>query len=122
MFEAKVTLYFSSAHFLKDYPGNCARIHGHNWQVTAAVRAEKLDELGFVIDFRELRKRLKEITDELDHSLINDHPHFKELNPSSENIAAWIFNRLKEKIDDDRCRLHFIEVAETRDFSIIFYG
>jgi len=122
MYEAKVTLYFSSAHFLKDYPGNCARIHGHNWRITAAVRAEKLDELGFVIDFRELRKRLKEITDELDHSLINDHPYFKELNPSSENIAAWIFSRLKEKIDDERCRLHFIEVAETRDSSIIFYG
>lgn len=122
MYEAKVAVYFSSAHYLKEYPGNCARIHGHNWRVIAAVRAEKLDELGFVIDFRELKKHLKEITDELDHSLINDHPHFKELNPSSENIAAWIFERLKAKIDNERCKLYYIEVAETRDSSIRYYA
>jgi 6-pyruvoyltetrahydropterin/6-carboxytetrahydropterin synthase len=122
MYEAKVTLYFSAAHFLDGYPGNCARIHGHNWRITAAVRAEELDKLGFVADFREIKKNLKEITDELDHTMLNDHPHFKKLNPSSENVAAWIFGRLKVKTDDDRCRLHFIEVAETQDCSIRYYG
>lgn len=122
MYEAKVTVYFSAAHFLKDYPGNCARIHGHNWRITAAVRAEELNELGFVADFREIKKNLKEITDELDHTMINDHPYFKTLNPSSENVAAWIFGLLKIKTDDDRCRLHFIEVAETQDCSIRYFG
>ena len=122
MFDAKVILRFSAAHFLKDYPGNCARLHGHNWKVIATVRTEKLNELGFVIDFRDLKKELRSILDEIDHSLINDHPYFKKINPSSENIAKWIFKKLKVKIENNRLTLFSVEVAETENSSVIYYG
>ncbi|MBN2135620.1 MAG: dephospho-CoA kinase [Acidobacteria bacterium] len=122
LFEASVTLRFSAAHYLREYPGNCANLHGHNWTVTVTVRASQLDELGFVIDFRTLKKHTKGIIDELDHSLINDHKDFKETNPSSENIALWIFDRLKPMIDDERCKLHCVEVGETENSSIRYYG
>jgi 6-pyruvoyltetrahydropterin/6-carboxytetrahydropterin synthase len=121
MFEVRVTLNFSAAHFLKDYPGNCARLHGHNWIVIVAVRANELDSLGFVIDFRELKKDAQAIIEEIDHSLINEHKDFIEANPSSENIAKWIFNRLKNKVNDTRCSLHSIEVGETPSSSVIYY-
>jgi len=122
MFDAKVILRFSAAHFLKDYPGNCARLHGHNWKVIATVRTEELNELGFVIDFRDLKKELRSILDEIDHSLINDHPYFKKINPSSENIAKWIFKKLKVKIENNRLTLFSVEVAETENSSVIYYG
>ncbi len=122
MYDASVVLGFSAAHYLKEYPGNCANLHGHNWKVTLTVRADKLDKLGFVIDFRELKKLGKEVISELDHTMINDHADFKETNPSSENIATWIFARLRDKVNDERVKLHAVEVAETENSSVIFYG
>ena len=122
MYDASVVLYFSAAHFLNDYPGNCARMHGHNWKVKVTVRAAELDELGFVIDFREMKKEAKKILDELDHNLINDHKDFNNINPSSENIARWLFDKLKSKVENERCSLYSVEVGETKNSSVIYYG
>lgn len=98
MYRLKVTDYFSSAHYLKNYQGACEKLHGHNWKVELVVEGENLNETEILIDFKELKKILKEVLEELDHRLLNEHPHFQNKNPSSENISKFIFERVKDKI------------------------
>lgn len=81
---------FSSAHQLRGYKGKCENLHGHNWKVVLSVRGEKLDEIGLLVDFNELKSILRGILDELDHKNINEVPYFTGHNPSSENIARFI--------------------------------
>lgn len=98
MFRLKVQDYFSSAHFLRNYEGPCEKLHGHNWKVEVVVEGERLNELDMLIDFKELKKALKETLKSLDHRLLNDLPYFLEVNPSSERIAQYIFQDLKKKL------------------------
>jgi len=113
VFEAMVEVSFSASHMIKGYPGNCAKLHGHNFKVRVYVRSQELDELGLVIDFRILKRRTEEILAELDHTVINEHPDFKGVNPSSENIARWLFAKLSSEINSSRYFLHAVEVWES---------
>jgi 6-pyruvoyltetrahydropterin/6-carboxytetrahydropterin synthase len=88
---------FSAAHQLRGYKGKCENLHGHNWRVQVVVNAEKLNEIGLVIDFYELKKTTNEILSSLDHSVLNEIFPFTEINPSSENIASGCTIRLKKK-------------------------
>ena len=56
MFVLKIVTDFTSAHSLRDYPGDCSRLHGHNWQVEVMVSSQVLDESGIAIDFREMKQ------------------------------------------------------------------
>ncbi len=87
---------FASAHQLRGYKGKCENIHGHNWKVFLSVKGKTLDETGLLIDFHDLKKILKDATDYLDHNNINDLKPFDKINPSSENIAEFIYNRVSE--------------------------
>ena len=100
MFEIKVTADFSAAHNLRNYEGKCEKLHGHNWIVEAVFRYEKVDENGLAVDFRIAKEALKGVIDELDHSYLNELAPFKVMNPTSENIAKFIFNGIKKKIGD----------------------
>lgn len=113
MYEVVVEAQFSAAHRLVQYQGNCERLHGHNWRVKALVRGETLDSQGLLLDYRALRKELGGILQELDHSLLNDHPDFARANPTSEHLAEWIFRRLAARVESDRCALEAVEVYET---------
>ena len=70
MFEVRVTADFAAAHFLRDYHGKCENLHGHNYKVYAHVRGENLDEGGMLMDFSELKKALRKVVGELDHTRI----------------------------------------------------
>ena len=87
-----------SAHQLKGYQGKCEEIHGHNWKVEVEVEGSDLDAVGMLIDFGELKKLLKEVIQELDHRMLNDLPPFREINPSSENLARYIYHRIREAL------------------------
>jgi len=100
VFRIGVIRHFSSAHHLRGYKGKCEALHGHNWKVVAEVESTQLDKLGMVMDFGDLKKKLDVILDELDHSLINDHDYFKEHNPSSEELARYLFKRLAASIEE----------------------
>jgi 6-pyruvoyltetrahydropterin/6-carboxytetrahydropterin synthase len=91
---------FAAAHRLREYDGNCERLHGHNWKVDVLVRSHKLDALGMVLDFREVKRRLAEITDEFDHYCLNDLATFREVNPTTENIARAIYEALAAKLPE----------------------
>lgn len=95
MYKIRVISEFNSAHNLRHYQGKCEQIHGHNWKVEVAVYSSKLDKLGMVMDFKLLKKKLNIILDSLDHKYLNKIAAFKKINPTSENIAHFIYERLR---------------------------
>lgn len=97
MYSVRVESHFSAAHNLRGYKGNCEELHGHNWKVEVNIAQENLDSLGMVIDFTHVKASLKAILGELDHKYVNEHPYFKEVNPTSENIAKFLYVRLKKE-------------------------
>lgn len=121
MFDIFIKTHFSAGHHLRDYPGNCEHPHGHNWNVKVTVRATELDELGMGIDFRTVKDAVNKVLDTLDHRDLNEHPDFKTINPSSENIAVYIFNKLKGALSSERYHLHSITVGETENTGVTYF-
>jgi 6-pyruvoyltetrahydropterin/6-carboxytetrahydropterin synthase len=113
MYEITSETSFSAAHRLKNYKGPCENLHGHNWLVRATVRCSELDICGIGIDFKILKKKLNEIVAEFDHRDLNAVLESIDLNPSSENIAHYIFDRLKEALSDWSGSVARVEVYET---------
>ena len=99
-FEVYREIFFSSAHRLRDYCGKCENIHGHNWKVRLYITRSSLDKTGFVMDFKDIDRVLKKVTDILDHKDLNELPEFAEINPTAENIARFIFEKAVEEIKD----------------------
>ncbi len=110
MFEVRVEADFAAAHYLQDYHGKCERLHGHNYRVLAHARGEELDAGGMLLDFTILKKALKDVCGELDHTNLNDNPYFK-MNPSAERIAMYIYEKLIEMLPT--CPLYAVDVYET---------
>jgi 6-pyruvoyltetrahydropterin/6-carboxytetrahydropterin synthase len=98
MYSVRVESTFSSAHNLRGYKGKCEELHGHNWKIEAVASKVKLDKAGMVLDFKYLKKELNKILDKLDHKYLNKIPYFKKVNPTSENIAEYIYCRLKPRV------------------------
>lgn len=88
---------FAAAHRLREYEGNCERLHGHNWRVEVTVESDTLDERGIAIDFRTIKSSLSELLSRFDHLYLNDVPPFDALNPSSENLARHLFDEMGKK-------------------------
>ena len=122
MYDIFIKTHFSGGHHLRDYPGNCEKPHGHNWKVKVTVRVQELDKLGMGIDFKVLKKEVNTSVDELDHCDLNEHPAFQDQNPSSEHIAAFLFEQLAEGLSTDRYALYSVEVRETDSSGVIYYG
>ena len=121
MYEIRVISSFSAAHRLRDYQGNCANVHGHNWEVCAVLQSENLDEQGICVDFRDVKGSLKSISDEFDHTEINAHPDFQKLNPTSENLAKYIFDRLQTELQSADARVVRVEVAENANSRAAYF-
>jgi 6-pyruvoyltetrahydropterin/6-carboxytetrahydropterin synthase len=111
-FVLKTLLDFASAHSLRGYPGDCAKLHGHNWKIEVQVAGEQLNEIGMVIDFKEIKRHAKEVINELDHSFLNDHPYFHDTNPTAENIALYLYKTIGQRIASDAVKMHSITVWE----------
>lgn len=109
----KILTHFASAHTLRDYPGACSRMHGHNWKVEAEVVATQLNDIGMAIDFKEIKTAAREIAKRLDHYYLNDIPPFDEINPTAENIAAWFFDELAKSINSDTVAVSALTLWET---------
>lgn len=122
MFHVFIKSHFSAGHHLRDYPGNCERPHGHNWKVEVTVKAVELDNLGMGIDFRVVKEAVKKVMDTLDHHDLNEHPDFQTVNPSSENIAVYIFNSLQKDLTSDRYGVYSVSVSETDNTGVTYFG
>ena len=91
---------FAAAHRLREYDGNCERLHGHNWKVEVVLRGEKLDHLGMLMDFREAKRLIGETLDGMDHRCLNDLEAFRVANPTTENIARMLYEALAARLPD----------------------
>ena len=103
MYTLRVEGAFEAAHRVVDYPGKCDRLHGHNWVVEAVFRGQDLDALGILIDFKTAKQALSAVLDDFDHAYLNELPPFcMGVNPTAENLARIIFERLAacEEIGD----------------------
>jgi 6-pyruvoyltetrahydropterin/6-carboxytetrahydropterin synthase len=122
IFEVKVSAYFSAAHSLRGYKGKCEATHGHNWKVQVTLTSTRLDELGMVIDFSLVKKGLAVVLDQLDHTFLNKLAYFRKRNPTSENIACFIYARLSSRLSHAKIKLVEVSVWETRDSCATYRG
>ena len=113
MYKVSVHTHFSSAHCLRGYKGKCEELHGHNWKVAVQIASKKLDNLGMVVDFKIVKQELKKVLEKLDHKHLNEIPPFDSLNPSSENIACYIFQEMKKTINNERVKISEVAVWES---------
>jgi 6-pyruvoyltetrahydropterin/6-carboxytetrahydropterin synthase len=109
----KILTDFASAHTLRDYPGACARMHGHNWKVEVEVSARQLDEIGMGVDFRVIKPATRDVAERLDHRYLNELEPFTQVNPTAENIAAYFHRGLSAKLNSDRVQVHAVTLWET---------
>jgi len=113
MYELKIISQFSAAHSLRNFHGKCEDLHGHNWKVEIYVTSNELDQTELVMDFGEIKKHTAEVLSELDHKHLNEVEFFQTNNPSSENIARFIFNGLAPKINHGPVTLSRVSVWES---------
>jgi len=121
IFEVYIETHFSAAHALKDYPGDCARLHGHNWIIQVYVRCRELDDIGIGIDFRVIKENVKDVLQGLDHFNMNELPAFQEDNPTSENIAKYLYRELGKRIDSDKVKVSKVKVSETPNAGAFYW-
>jgi 6-pyruvoyltetrahydropterin/6-carboxytetrahydropterin synthase len=113
-FEVMIERNFSSAHQLRGYKGKCENLHGHNYRVEIYARGSELDNIGLLVDFGELKEAADEVVAYLDHRNINELPPFdEELNPSAENLARYILERVASRVGDERVRVYKVRCFET---------
>lgn len=111
-FTLKTLLDFAAAHSLRGYDGDCAKLHGHNWKVEVEVTGNRLNDIGMLIDFKQIKQHAKQAVKELDHTFLNDHPHFQRVNPTAENIAQYLYTEIAKRIETDDVKMHSLTVWE----------
>lgn len=109
----KVVTDFAAAHTLRGYAGECSRLHGHNWKVEVEVIATALDAAGMGMDFKAIKAAAKGALGQLDHRYLNEITPFDTLNPTAENIAAYLFRQLSGSLNGPRTRVGAITLWET---------
>lgn len=121
MYELKVVTQFAAAHRLNNFYGKCEALHGHNWKVEIFVTADSLDEAGLVLDFGKIKSQARELLDEVDHTFLNELPAFQNQNPSSENLARYLFERLSSALNDQRVQVTRVAVWESDHTSAAYF-
>ncbi|MCZ8155275.1 MAG: 6-carboxytetrahydropterin synthase QueD [Leptospira sp.] len=117
--ELSKTFGFEAAHFLPNVPEGhkCKRMHGHSFRFSVSVKGEIDPVTGWIMDFGELKGVIKPLIEEhLDHYVLNDVPGLE--NPTSENIAVWLWNVIKPKLP----LLDKITLYETCTSSCVYRG
>lgn len=112
---------FSAAHAIRGHTRGCQNLHGHNYRVRVHLRAERLDELGMVLDFADLKAMMKEIVGPFDHRVINDIPPFDERNTTAELLSQYIYEEVERRLaEQGRVRVARVEVWETETSCAIY--
>ncbi|MCF8045711.1 MAG: 6-carboxytetrahydropterin synthase QueD [Desulfarculaceae bacterium] len=113
VYEIYIKDHFSAAHSLRGYDGNCSRTHGHNWIIEAFIQCDRLNQLGIGIDFRDVKKALRQILDKLDHTNLNELAEFGAVNPTSENIAKFLYKELEKMFNTEHINVSKVVVFES---------
>jgi 6-pyruvoyltetrahydropterin/6-carboxytetrahydropterin synthase len=118
-YEVSVETTFAASHQLRGYRGDIEPLHGHNFRVEAFVSTETLAELGVVIDFIELEAELRKIVAPFDHRHVNEIPPFDRENPTTENLARFVFEQLEPRLPKG-VALRRVRVWEAPTYSASF--
>ncbi|TAL17610.1 6-carboxytetrahydropterin synthase QueD [bacterium] len=113
MFELKIEDHLAAAHNLREYEGECEALHGHNWKIEVVVRARELNSIGLAIDFRDIKSATTAVLDGLDHRYLNEVPPFDKVNPSSENIARYIYEEVGRRLSGTGAKIHKVTAWES---------
>ena len=92
--------HYDAAHFLRNYRGKCASLHGHRYVVEVAVELSELDDAGIAFDFADLKAALRGLAEGLDHVNLNDLPQFRDIETSAENQARFFFEELSARLPE----------------------
>ena len=122
MYRVAVLSHFSGAHRLRHLHGKCEELHGHNWKIEVSVVSNRLNKEGVVIDFNILKQKMEKVLKTLDHTFLNNLPYFSEREPSSENIAKYIFDRLKAELKGHPAILKEVTAWESETSSATYSG
>jgi 6-pyruvoyltetrahydropterin/6-carboxytetrahydropterin synthase len=113
VYELKIITQMACAHQLREFEGRCENLHGHNWKIEVFVTGEELEPNGILIDFKRVKTATEEVIDQLDHKFLNDVEYFRRVNPSSENIARYIFRALEQTLNNEKARVSKVTAWES---------
>ena len=113
MYELKIVSQLAAAHQLREFHGKCEQLHGHNWKIEVYVTGDTLGEDGLLIDFGMIKQDTKKVLKELDHQFLNELEPFKKENPSSENIARYIYESLSQRLNNGNIRVSKVTAWES---------
>ncbi|MFH1719946.1 MAG: 6-carboxytetrahydropterin synthase [Planctomycetota bacterium] len=119
MFTISVETSFRASHQLTLPGGRKEPVHSHDWLVTADVGSEKLNDMGVVMDFHLLRAMLDEVIAGFSDAALERDDHFRQNNPSAENVAKYIYDKLRDALPDG-VKLRNIRVVEEPGCSATF--
>jgi 6-pyruvoyltetrahydropterin/6-carboxytetrahydropterin synthase len=121
MYELKIITQFAAAHRLENFYGKCEALHGHNWKVEVFLGGEQLDEAGLLVDFGVIKARTNALLEEIDHKYLNELEAFREQNPSSENLARYLFERLSDALNLGGVRVIRVNIWESDTSCASYY-
>ena len=127
MYEVTVEQTFAAGHSLREYKGKCENVHGHNYRVRVTVEGERLNKIGLLVDFVDLKRAVRKVVDKLDHQFINDLEPFTTVNPSAENLAKYFYDevRIALNLDGNSFNAHPVRISQVKiwetDTSIAVY-
>lgn len=121
MYALTVKRHFDAAHYLRGYGEPCEGLHGHRYEIALTVRSSALDEIGVVWDFRALKELLSRAVEAFDHTCLNELPDFADVNPSAENIALRLYQRILPGWPTDAPAIDSVAVWESPDACAVYY-
>jgi len=121
MYEVKIVTQFAAAHRLENFNGKCESLHGHNWKVEVFLAGKDLDGTGLLMDFGLVKARTKEVLEEIDHKYLNELAAFQDRNPSSENLACYLYERLGAVFNYDGVKVRRVDVWESDTSCASYY-
>jgi 6-pyruvoyltetrahydropterin/6-carboxytetrahydropterin synthase len=111
MFTISVETHFKASHKLNLPDGSKEPAHHHDWVVTAEVSSKKLNNMAIVMNFKKLKQMLDNIVSNFHNAALNKFRYFGQNNPSAENVAGYIFERLDRKLPKE-LKLENVKVVE----------
>ena len=121
MYEVKIVTQFAAAHRLENFNGKCESLHGHNWKVEVFLIGQNLDGAGLLMDFGVVKARTKQVLEEIDHKYLNELAAFQDRNPSSENLASYLYERLGAIFNGDGVKVRRVDVWESDTSCASYY-
>ena len=117
MYHLSIQTSISAAHYLRNYQGDCERLHGHNWKIEVVVASEQLGPADMVIDFKDLNELTWGVVGKFDHQVFNEVPPFDKLNPTAENLSRYFYQQIN-KLLPRGVKVAKIKLWETEKYCI----